>query len=292
VTHWGGETTYHLSAPTFSPNGGDSPLRRLKMVHVKIPSSTAYYKFRRGARTGEDTTAAESPGWDAAHEKGIRSHRVTVYYVEPDVYRLQKDDLGDANLMAVLDPGGVFIAPTDKYPLQVSFKQIDDESAMTASVAETTPNLPPPYTTFSAAGTDGSWVNQDVSAILSPIAQAAPIAATYYGIDNAGCNESTLNCPIYADGLTVAGEGEHDLTCFSTDVTGQAEPAQHAIVRIDKTPPSTAASVGTAGGSVALKLVASDARSGVRQIDYRINGASQQTYQTPIAISAPGHHTF
>jgi hypothetical protein len=191
VTHWGGETTYHLSAPTFSPNGGDSPLRRLKMVHVKIPSSTAYYKFRRGARTGEDTTAAESPGWDAAHEKGIRSHRVTVYYVEPDVYRLQKDDLGDANLMAVLDPGGVFIAPTDKYPLQVSFKQIDDESAMTASVAETTPNLPPPYTTFSAAGTDGSWVNQDVSAILSPIAQAAPIAATYYGIDNAGSRPST-----------------------------------------------------------------------------------------------------
>ena len=52
----------------------------------------------------------------------------------------------------------------------------------------------------------------------------APIAATYYGIDNAGCNETTLSCPIYADRLTIAGEGEHNLTYFSTDVTGQAEP--------------------------------------------------------------------
>ena len=154
--------------------------------------------------------------------KGIRSHRVTVYYVEPDVYRLQKDDLGDANLMAVLDPGGVFIAPTDKYPLQVSFKQIDDELAMTASVAETTPNLPPPYTVLSAAGTDGSWVNQDVSAILSPIVQAAPIAATYYGVDNSRCNESTLNCATYTDGLTIAGEGEHNSS--TSPPTSQARP--------------------------------------------------------------------
>ena len=64
VTHWGGEKTYHLSAPTFNPNGGDSPLQRLKMVHVKIPSSTAYYAidFRRGARPAKTRRPLKAEG--------------------------------------------------------------------------------------------------------------------------------------------------------------------------------------------------------------------------------------
>ena len=40
-----------------------------------------------------------------------------------------------------------------------------------------------------------------------------------------------------------------------------------------------------------MTLVASDALSGVRRIDYQIDGAGQQSYQHPVTVTAPGRHS-
>jgi hypothetical protein len=142
VAHAGGTSTYQLVAPTSAPND-ESVLERLKMVYVKAPYSEAYYaiEFRRGNNHGDASDAAAARrGWDAVYEKGIRSDRVTVYYIDP-ANDAATDDLGDANLMAVLNPGDAFDAPGNYPALHLSFDGIVDASnaAMHAAVTVTTP---------------------------------------------------------------------------------------------------------------------------------------------------------
>lgn len=142
LAHAGGTSSYQLVAPTSAPND-ESVLERLKMVYVQAPSSAAYYaiEFRRGNNHGDASDAAAvRRGWDAVYEKGIRSDRVTVYYIDP-VNDTATDDLGDANLMAVLNPGETFDAPGNSPTLHVSFDGIVDASnaSMHAAVTVTTP---------------------------------------------------------------------------------------------------------------------------------------------------------
>ena len=83
----------------------------------------------------------------------------------------------------------------------------------------------------------------------------------------------------------------HDVTYFSTDVTGGAEAAQHTTVRIDKTAPVTTASVATAGAGVQLALDATDALSGVQETDYAVDGGAFAPYRVPVTLTTPGGHT-
>lgn len=292
--HWGGTADYQLSAPTYDPRG-ERPLFRQKLVVVKVPYSTAYYaiEYRRGDHGDKDNRHAFDRGWDY-HEAGIRSDRVTVYLVKPDLYSA-KDDLGDANLEAVLKPGERFTAGPENPAIDVLFKGLADNDviAMRANVAVTTALPAPPSTVLSAAGMDGAWANQDVIARLfaRPNWIGTPIAKTYYGIDDPGCNEQTRDCPVFADSFTIAGEGEHDVTYFSADVAGGVEKPNHKTVRIDKSAPSTAVSVSTAGYDVQLMIAASDALSGVRETSYEIDGTGFVPYREPVKIAPPGPHT-
>jgi len=151
----------------------------------------------------------------------------------------------------------------------------------------------PPTTVLSAAGTDGSWANQDVVAQLfpSPDAFGTPIATTYYGVDDPGCNEQTRDCAIYSGNFTIAGEGVHDVTYFSADIAGGIEPAKHKAVRIDKSAPSTVASITKSGAGAELTISATDSLSGVTETVYGIDGNRYETYRGPIMISGPGAHT-
>jgi hypothetical protein len=141
-THPGGSAIYQLSAPSSRPND-DTGLERLKMVYVKAQNSEAYYaiEFRRGNNHGNASDAAAvRRGWDAIYEKGMRSDRVTVYFIDP-VNDIKTDDLGDANLVAVLDPGAGFEAPAGYPALHVSFDSVLDpeNDAMRAAVTVTAP---------------------------------------------------------------------------------------------------------------------------------------------------------
>ncbi|WP_028065497.1 OmpL47-type beta-barrel domain-containing protein [Solirubrobacter soli] len=297
ATHWGGRSTYRLSAPTYNP--GDGPtIEKLKLIEAKIPGSKAYYaiEYRRGDAGGDANAAAFRRGWDS-YDVGIRSDRVTVYLVEPDLYAANAGDLGDANLAAVLNPGDRYSSPDGR--LTVSFDGIVntfDTSHMNASVTIATPQPPAPLTYLSADGADGVWLNHDASAQLFAYAaeQGAPVAATYYGVDDPGCTVQTRDCAVYpAEGFTVTGDGVHDVTYFSTDAAGGSEIARHTTIRIDKTPPTTTAGVAAAdGGPRVLTLTATDALSGVRQTDYDLDGAGFKPYRDPLQIAAPGTHTI
>jgi M6 family metalloprotease-like protein len=295
ATHWGGRSTYQLSAPTYNPSDGLT-VEKLKMVEVKIPGSTAYYaiEYRRGDDGGDSNASAFRRDWDS-YDLGIRSDRVTVYLVEPDLYPTKAAAvLGDANLAAVLNPGDGYTAPGGSPPITVTFDSVEPGPRMNASVTVTTPHPPAPQTFLSADGKDGSWVNHDVSANLLAYqaVDGAPLAQTYYGVDDGGCSDQTLDCAFYSpDGFTVAGEGVHDVTYFSTDVTGGAETAQHTTIRIDKTAPATTAAVATVGAGRELTLAAGDALSGVRETDYDLDGAGFKPYGAPLDITAPGAHT-
>jgi M6 family metalloprotease-like protein len=294
ATHIGGAKTYPLSAPTYNPNH-ESTVELLKLVEVELPGTNAYYavEYRRGKNDGDASDqAAFRRGW-SSYEKGIRSDRVTVYLVSPDLYTAD-DDLGDANLVAVLKPGERYSAPAGAPDLSVAFDSVDQNSHLNASVTVTTPHPQPPTTILSTAGRDGTWANQDVTARLFtlPNPVGAPVATSYYGVDDRGCSETTRDCAIY-DGnpFTIAGEGEHDVTYFSSDTTGGVETANHTTVRIDKTAPVTTPSVATAGGGVQLTLAAKDPLSGVQETDYDLDGAGFTRYTGPVTITRPGAHT-
>ena len=259
------------------------------MVEVKIPGSKSYYaiEYRRGDDGSDANAAAFRRGWDS-YDVGIRSDRVTVYLVEPDLYADNDNDLGDANLAAVLNPGGSYSSPDGR--LTVSFDGVVntfDTSHTNAAVTIKTPQPAAPLTFLSVEGSDGAWLNHDVTAYLFPYQpdQGAPIATTYYGVDDRGCNEQTRDCAVYApDGFPVAGDGVHDVTYFTTDVAGGSEIIRHATIRIDKTPPSTTASVAaTDGGPRVLTLAATDSLSGVAGTDYDLDGAGFQPYRDAVA---------
>jgi hypothetical protein len=165
---------------------------------------------------------------------------------------------------------------------------------MNAFVTVTTPMPTPPTTLISGDGRNGNWTNHDVNASLFALQAdgGAPVDRTYYGVDDAGCNERTHDCAIY-DGVSfmVTGEGTHDVTYFSSDVAGGSEVANHTTVRIDKTAPETAASVATAGGGTQLTLDSTDALSGVAETDYAVDGGDFKPYGDPVTISKPGDHT-
>ena len=264
------------------------------MVEGEIPGSKSYYaiEYRRGDDGSDSNAGAFRRDWDS-YDLGIRSDRVTVYLVEPDLYAANADDLGDANLAAVLDPGGSYSSPDGR--LTVSFNSVVDASHMNASVTVKTPQPPAPLTFLSAEGTTARGSTTTCSAYLFPYAtdQGAPLATTYYGVDDRGCNGQTRDCAVYSpDGFTIAGDGVHDVTYFSTDVSGASEIVRHATIRIDRTPPATTAGIAaTDGGPRVLTLGATDALSGVRETDYDLDGAGFKPYHTPLEIAGPGAHT-
>ena len=294
ATHIGGTKTYPLSAPTYNPDH-QSTVELLKLVEVKLPGTNDYYaiEYRRGNNDGDASDqAAYRRGWDR-FEKGIRSDRVTVYRVSPSLYSAG-DDLGDANLVAVLNPGEAYTAPAGAPDLSVAFHSVDQNSHLNASVTVATPHPQPPRTFISTAGRDGTWANQDLTAYLFtlPDPVGAPVETTYYGVDDRGCTEQTRDCAIYdGNSFTIAGEGVHDVTYFSSDTTGGVETANHVTVRIDKTAPVTAPSVATTGGGLQLTLGATDALSGVAETDYDLDGAGFKPYTGPVTIAKPGPHT-
>jgi M6 family metalloprotease-like protein len=296
ATHRGWTSTYQLSAPTYNPS--DAPTaEKLKLLYVPIPNSTAYYaiEYRRGDDGSDSNSEAFNRGWDS-YDLGIRSDRVTVYYVEPDLYNNNAGDLGDANLEAVLNPGDSFTQAAGKPPLTVSFDSVEPGPRTNAQVTVTAPPPVTPQTVLASPdGRNGAWSNHDVTAqlfALDPRGDVMTNAQSYYGIDAPHCNEQTLDCVSANGPFTISGEGVHDVTFFSVDVAGFTEVAQHQKIRIDETGPTTTASAATAGNGTRVTLGATDALSGVAETDYDLDGAGFKPYTGPVLVTGTGAHTL
>ena len=84
--------------------------------------------------------------------------------------------------------------------------------------------------TTGLSGTSNNWVNGTVTVTLKPADNLSGVASTSYAVD--GGPAQTGNS------FTLSAEGDHTVSFFSTDKAGNAETAQTAHVKIDKTAPT------------------------------------------------------
>jgi hypothetical protein len=148
------------------------------------------------------------------------------------------------------------------------------------NVDETPPSISGAPTTASNAN---GWYNSDVtvhwtcSDVLSGIDGSCPADYTFTG----------------------AVEGNNLSTSATiTDLAGNSASATVSGIQIDRTPPSTLASVpapfpiGWYAGPVQVTLNASDSLSGVAATYYRIDGGPAQSYTGPFNDNLSGIHTI
>jgi hypothetical protein len=84
--------------------------------------------------------------------------------------------------------------------------------------------------TTGISGTSNAWTNSAVTVTLSASDVLSKVASTSYTVDGGAAQTGTS--------VTLSTEGDHTLTFFSTDKAGNAESAQTAHVKIDKTAPT------------------------------------------------------
>ncbi len=130
----------------------------------------------------------------------------------------------------------------------------------------------PPATTIATSGPTGDdgWFRGTATATLGATDATSGVRATRFALDG---EESVYDAP-----FPVAGDGVHRVLRWSRDVAGNVEGALEAIVRVDATPPTTAATAsGPAGndgwfrGDASVTLDATDATSGVRRTKWRLD---------------------
>ena len=154
---------------------------------------------------------------------------------------------------------------------------------------------------------DTAWHASDVVVGLSAMDGVAGsgVATITYQVD--GGSSQTINgtsgnvtVPAPADG---SNDGTHTIAFYATDDAGNVEvPAKTATVKIDATKPSTTLATTPAGPdgsngwfqqtSVQFGLTGSDARSGVAQSFYTVDGGATQTYTGAVTVSGQGTHTI
>jgi hypothetical protein len=84
--------------------------------------------------------------------------------------------------------------------------------------------------TTGISGVSNSWVNGAVTVSLAASDNLSGVASTSYTVDGGAAQTGTS--------LTLSTEGDHTISFFSTDKAGNAEAAQTAHVKIDKTAPT------------------------------------------------------
>jgi hypothetical protein len=92
----------------------------------------------------------------------------------------------------------------------------------------------------------------------------------------------------YVD-VHVSGDGRHTVSATATDRAGNVSPPTDLAVRVDATAPVSAATVD--GTTRAVTVTASDATSGVAQIEYSIDTGAWTAYTGAIAAPDVDRHT-
>jgi len=106
----------------------------------------------------------------------------------------------------------------------------------------------------------------------------------------------------YKEPISIAEEGLHTIYYYSVDNVGNQSTTVAYPVVIDNTPPDVILSAdlklysanNKLYGSIATKysIVAADLLSGVKVIEYSIDGGTYTTYTTPFTIDKAGEHTI
>ncbi|WP_344066013.1 OmpL47-type beta-barrel domain-containing protein [Microbacterium pumilum] len=129
-----------------------------------------------------------------------------------------------------------------------------------------------------------------------PVAVTLSATDAASGVDTISYSVDGGSWLTYSGPVSVAGAGEHEVSYRAIDIAGnagQVESASVTIVAADTTAPVVVAKVnpanptGDAGwytGTVSLTLSATDDRSGVASVQYRIGSGDWATYTAPIVL--------
>ncbi|MEK8109318.1 Ig-like domain repeat protein [Micromonospora sp. M12] len=116
------------------------------------------------------------------------------------------------------------------------------------------------------------------------------LASTEYQLDGA------TTWTAYTAPVTVSGDGEHELRFRSTDKAGNAEATKTVSVKIDATAPVTSATFAPANnagwhnGTIPVVLTSTDAGSGVKTVEWSLDGGTWTPYSTPVEVTGDGQH--
>jgi len=156
------------------------------------------------------------------------------------------------------------------------------------------PDSVPPVATASLSGTAGAgdWFVSPVDVTLTATDDSSGVASIHFRTDGGAWQ-------LYANPVTIPGEGAHSIEYYATDLAGNNESAQTVTFHVDTVAPVSSAQVaGTLAGdgsyvsSVTVTLTASDATSGVQSEQYRVDGGAWRTYSTPFVLGGNGTHTL
>jgi hypothetical protein len=133
------------------------------------------------------------------------------------------------------------------------------------NVTDSTP--PESIVAIAPAATSSGWHNGDVSATITATDDDSGVEKIDYSLTAA----PIANGPVAGDlaVVTIAGEGDRNLTYFATDMAGNIEAAHAVTVKIDRTAPviealrTPANAAGWNNGPVAIEFTCTDALSGV-----------------------------
>jgi hypothetical protein len=143
----------------------------------------------------------------------------------------------------------------------------------------------PPAATIALSGRSGAngWFVSDVSVNLSATDGTSGVAALWYRIDQA-------TWLAYSGPFTL-GEGRHTVEYYAVDVAGNVGAAKSQGLSIDTTAPVAGASLtGTLGdngwyrSNVTVSLGATDATSGIADLQYRVDNGPWLAYSGPFDL--------
>ncbi|WBB79182.1 ThuA domain-containing protein [Micromonospora sp. WMMD882] len=166
-----------------------------------------------------------------------------------------------------------------------------DYFRLTAGQGETDETAPVTTATVSGTAVEG-WYPGPVTVTLAATDEdgGSGVAGTQYQLDDA------TTWTDYTAPVAVSGDGEHELRFRSTDEAGNVEETKSVPVRIDATAPVSTATFAPANdegwhaGTVPVVLTATDAGSGVKALQWSLDGGDWTAYTEPVAVTGDGSH--
>ena len=149
-----------------------------------------------------------------------------------------------------------------------------------------------PSTSHQVVGTiaENGWYTSNVSLDLSADDAVSGVGSTHYRLEGG-------DWVTYLGSIAFDSEGVHLIEYRSFDLAGNEEPIQSYSVKVDKTAPSSSASIhgseGVGGWYVSALLInvsSSDDVSAVDFIDYRLDSGAWSVYSGQVAVESCGHH--
>ncbi|TDD60878.1 copper-binding protein [Kribbella antibiotica] len=155
----------------------------------------------------------------------------------------------------------------------------------------------PPTVTAAVSGpqnADGHYLGQATVTVTAADAQSG-VASVEYELDDTGFKP-------YAAPVVVSAIGDHTVQYRATDNDGNVSPTKSVAFRVverpaDTTPPTVTAAVtgqqdadGNYLGTARVTVTATDAGSGVKTIEYQLDGGTWTPYTVPVDVNTPGMH--